>query len=217
MKTVAVIVQEGFAPFEFGLACEAFGLDRSDDGIPNFDFRIVARRAGRGEVEARRSRSTSSTTSRSPTRPISSSSRRSRAGRGAHVDARVPDVVRHAVDRDAWVLSVCSGSFVIAASGVLDGRTATTHWMYADTMAADVPVDRGRPRRALRAGRPHHHERRHRRGPRRVPAPAAPGARRRDDQQDRPAHGRAAAARRRSGAVHRPPAARGRSRSRSRR
>src|SRR3546814_10927098 len=42
MKTVAVIVQDGFAPFEFGLACEAFGLDRSDDGVPNFDFRVVA-------------------------------------------------------------------------------------------------------------------------------------------------------------------------------
>ena len=34
MHTVACVVQEGFAPFEFGLACEAFGLDRTDDGIP---------------------------------------------------------------------------------------------------------------------------------------------------------------------------------------
>ena len=46
MKTVALIVQDGFAPFEFGLACEAFGLDRSDDGIPNFDFRILAAEPG---------------------------------------------------------------------------------------------------------------------------------------------------------------------------
>ena len=46
MKTVAVIVQDGFAPFEFGVACEAFGLDRSDDGIPNFDFRVVAPNPG---------------------------------------------------------------------------------------------------------------------------------------------------------------------------
>ena len=42
------------------------------------------------------------------------------------------DVVRDAVARDAWVLSVCSGSFILAAAGVLDGRKATTHWMYAD-------------------------------------------------------------------------------------
>lgn len=42
MKTVACVIQDGFAPFEFGVACEAFGLDRADDGVPNFDFRIVA-------------------------------------------------------------------------------------------------------------------------------------------------------------------------------
>src|SRR5690606_34941949 len=46
MKTVACIVQDGFAPFEFGLACEAFGLDRSNDGVPNFDFRVIAPHPG---------------------------------------------------------------------------------------------------------------------------------------------------------------------------
>ena len=46
MRSVAVIVLPGFAPFEFGLACEAFGLDRSDDGIPNFDFRILTPEPG---------------------------------------------------------------------------------------------------------------------------------------------------------------------------
>jgi hypothetical protein len=46
MKTVACVIQEGFAPFEFGVACEAFGLDRSDDGVPNFDFRVGAPRPG---------------------------------------------------------------------------------------------------------------------------------------------------------------------------
>jgi transcriptional regulator GlxA family with amidase domain len=34
---------------------------------------------------------------------------------------------------------VCSGSFVLAAAGVLDGRRATTHWMYAPTMASMYP------------------------------------------------------------------------------
>ena len=55
-------------------------------------------------------------------------------------DPRVLDVVRHAAERGAWLLSVCSGSFILAAAGVLDGRKATTHWMYADTMAAMYPA-----------------------------------------------------------------------------
>ena len=54
-------------------------------------------------------------------------------------DPRVLDVVRHAADRGAWLLSVCSGSFILAAAGVLDGRRATTHWMYAATMAEMYP------------------------------------------------------------------------------
>jgi transcriptional regulator GlxA family with amidase domain len=54
------------------------------------------------------------------------------------VDERVSAVVRRAVERGAWVLTVCSGSFG-GAAGVLDGRRATTHWRYADTMAEMYP------------------------------------------------------------------------------
>ncbi len=39
MKTVTCIVQPGFAPFEFGLACEAFRLDRSDTSELRFPHR----------------------------------------------------------------------------------------------------------------------------------------------------------------------------------
>ena len=52
---------------------------------------------------------------------------------------RVIEVVRAAHARGAWLLSVCSGAFVIAASGVLDGQRATTHWRYADVMARMYP------------------------------------------------------------------------------
>ena len=47
--------------------------------------------------------------------------------------------LRDAVDRGAWVLSVCSGAEVLAASGILDGRRCTTHWMYAADLAARHP------------------------------------------------------------------------------
>src|SRR6478735_12331262 len=138
MQTVACIVQPGFAPFEFGLACEAFGLDRSDDGIPSFDFRIVTPEPGAVRsnlafsINVEHDLAFADEADLVVVTPIP-------RGAWGSVDPRVTDVVRRAVDRGAWVLSVCSGSFVIAASGVLDGRRATTHWMYADTMQRMYP------------------------------------------------------------------------------
>ncbi len=41
--------------------------------------------------------------------------------------------------RRARLASICSGSFLLAATGLLDGRTATTHWHYADQFRAQFP------------------------------------------------------------------------------
>jgi transcriptional regulator GlxA family with amidase domain len=38
--------------------------------------------------------------------------------------------------RPRWMTSVCSGSFVLAAAGLLDGRRATSHWGWRDGLAA---------------------------------------------------------------------------------
>ena len=42
LRNVAVVVVSGFLPFEFGTVCEVFGVDRSDDGLPRYDFAVVA-------------------------------------------------------------------------------------------------------------------------------------------------------------------------------
>jgi transcriptional regulator GlxA family with amidase domain len=138
MKTVACIVQEGFAPFEFGVACEAFGLDRSNDGVPNFDFRVVT--ATPGVVPSKMGFSLNVDDDLSfayeadlvVVCPVPRE-------KWHDNDPRVLDAIRAAAERGAWVLSVCSGSFVLAAAGILDGRRATTHWMYADTMTETYP------------------------------------------------------------------------------
>jgi AraC family transcriptional activator FtrA len=54
-------------------------------------------------------------------------------------DPEVLDALRHAHARGARVASFCSGAFVLAAAGILDGRRATTHWKYASDLAARYP------------------------------------------------------------------------------
>jgi len=139
MKTVALVVLPGFAPFEFGLACEAFGLDRSDDGIPNFDFRIVTPDPGAVPSNLSFSINVEHDLAFADEADLVVLAPIPRAA-WTSVDERVSDVVRRAVARDAWVLTVCSGSFVAAAAGVLNGRRATTHWRYADTMSEMYPA-----------------------------------------------------------------------------
>lgn len=138
IRTVACIVEPGFSPFEFGVACEVFGLDRSKDGVQNFDFRVIT--ADPGAVTTSLGFSVDVENDLSFAReadlviacPVP-------RDRWDAPDERVSEVIRDAVERDAWVLSICSGVFVVASSGVLDGRRATTHWMYADRLARAYP------------------------------------------------------------------------------
>jgi transcriptional regulator GlxA family with amidase domain len=53
--------------------------------------------------------------------------------------------LRQASERGARVASVCVGAFALAAAGLLDGRSATTHWEFADELAARFPSVRVTP------------------------------------------------------------------------
>ena len=46
IENVAVVVYDGVAPFELGVLCEAWATDRSDQGLPTFDFAVCAPQAG---------------------------------------------------------------------------------------------------------------------------------------------------------------------------
>lgn len=138
MKTIAVVVQEGFAPFELGIACEAFSLDRTAEGVPSFDMRIVGAETGplRSNVGltivVEHDLTFADTADAVVICPFPSS-------RWGQADERIVNLIRRAVERDAWVLSECSGAFALAQAGVLDGKRATTHWMYADVFATMFP------------------------------------------------------------------------------
>jgi AraC family transcriptional activator FtrA len=52
----------------------------------------------------------------------------------------VLDALRRAHDRGAWVMSVCTGAFVLGAAGLLDGRKCTTHWRHTAELARRFPA-----------------------------------------------------------------------------
>lgn len=51
-------------------------------------------------------------------------------------DERVLDWVRSAHETSRYTTSVCTGSLLLAAAGLLDGEDATTHWLEMDTLAS---------------------------------------------------------------------------------
>ncbi len=142
LTSVVVVLQAPLAPFELGVLHEVFGVDRTADKVPGFEFRICTEK---------------------PNVPLASGpiSVTTEHGLDACVGADLvavpggpmptgasPAVLAHlreAYSRGATVLGMCAGAFTLAEAGILDGRAAATHWRYADSFKAAFPsvhVDR---------------------------------------------------------------------------
>ena len=141
LNKVVVIAVPKMAPFEFGVACEVFGLDRSDSGGPRFDFHLATPEPG--AVRTNLGFDVMIMNDLRETHDADLIVVTSHAI-GQRVHPAIAEALRAAVARGAWVLGVCSGAFALADAGVLTGRKATTHWIYADALAQqhpDVSVD----------------------------------------------------------------------------
>jgi AraC family transcriptional regulator, transcriptional activator FtrA len=141
LNKVAVIALDQVAAFELGVLCEVFGTDRSADGFPGYRFDVCT-------VDGRpvRSRSGFDLVPGADLTPTEDADLV--AVPAQYDDTAIPDAVldalRRAHQRGAYVLSVCSGAFVLGEAGLLDGRECTTHWKYADQLAQRFPLARVR-------------------------------------------------------------------------
>jgi len=136
LNKIVLLTIPGLAPFEFGVICEIFGIDRSESGGPTFDFTIAT--ADPGPVR------TSLGFDMFIQNGLDVAADADLIAVPAHgierVDERYLEVIRAAEARGAWVLSVCSGAFALAQAGILDGRKATTHWMHTTKLAEWYPA-----------------------------------------------------------------------------
>jgi transcriptional regulator GlxA family with amidase domain len=137
LRNVAVVVLNGFTPFELGVVSEVFGSDRSDDGLPAYDFAVVAAEPGPVSSSAGFTLQTEFGLDRLAQADLVVMSAISDEYCAESISFPEPllDALRATVARGGRVLSVCSGAFALGAAGLLDGRTCTTHWRHAAELA----------------------------------------------------------------------------------
>jgi transcriptional regulator GlxA family with amidase domain len=137
IKSVSALVLDGLAVFEFGVICEVFGIDRSADGVPNFDFKVCGPEPGK---PVRTSIGATLTPDHGLDALIGADLVAIPAIAGADYLPEALQAVRTAADAGSIILTVCSGAFLAGAAGLLDGRPCTTHWMHADELARMYPT-----------------------------------------------------------------------------
>ena len=137
LRRVAAVAYQGLCTFEFGVVVEMFALPRPELQVPWYSFTVCSAEAG-------------------PLKAMGGVTVHASSGLGALRHAgtvvipgwRDPDesppqpliaAVQRAYRHGARLVSICSGVFVLAAAGLLDGKRVTTHWRYADRLARRFP------------------------------------------------------------------------------
>jgi len=137
-STVAGYLFEGMSVFELGCVTEVFALARPELAVPWYEFKACARTSG-------------------PMRAMGGFGLSAEHGMAEFTAAdtlivtAVPDIrgeiptdlvesLRQAYERGARIVSICSGAFALAAAGLLDGLSATTHWRYAELFRQRFPL-----------------------------------------------------------------------------
>ncbi len=135
---VVALVYDGLCTFEFGITAEIFGLARSEFGNDWYRFQSAA--IDEGPLRAHGG--LTFTPENGPDLIDLADIIVVPGWKSA--DCAVPpslaERLRRAHERGARLVSICSGAFVLAATGLLNGRSATTHWRYAEKLREKNPA-----------------------------------------------------------------------------
>lgn len=137
-RSIAILAYDGLCTFEFALAVEIFGLRRPELGVPWYDYRVCAvepgplRAAGGVTMQVRHGLRA---VERADTVVVPGWRHDQLDG----VPERLLAALRRAYAGGARLISICSGAFVLGATGLLDGKRATTHWRYTKEFAGRFP------------------------------------------------------------------------------
>ncbi|MDQ0627175.1 GlxA family transcriptional regulator [Paraburkholderia graminis] len=136
MRTVAVLALHGVVSFDLGIACDIFSRVRTVDGCEAYRVFVCGEssrvRAGHFDIHA-------------PWRlePMMDADILIVPG-VEDINLAVPSTVKKALrlasDRGALIASICTGAFVLASAGLLDGKRATTHWAAVNEFAHRFPA-----------------------------------------------------------------------------
>lgn len=136
-RSVVALAYDGLCAFEFGVTAELFGLARPELAVDWYDFSVVSTDPG-------------------PLRTLGGLTLQAPTDLSLLVDAgtvvipgwrdvgEVPppqllEALCVAHENGARLLSICSGVFVLAATGLLDDARATTHWRYVEQLRSAYP------------------------------------------------------------------------------
>jgi transcriptional regulator GlxA family with amidase domain len=135
MHRVVIVALENLVSFDLTVPCELFRSVRLADGSPGYRVRVcgVADEVDAGAFKLRLAHGLSEL-SRADTIVVPGMT-----DINAVWPERLIRGLRSAARRGTRIASICSGAFVLAAAGLLDGRSATTHWLAASELARRYP------------------------------------------------------------------------------
>ena len=183
---VAAVIGEGALTFDLAVPCEVFGLDRSDLGVDWYRFLLVS--ADPSPITTSTGFQLSTPHGLDALQQAGTVIVPGWCDPEVRPSAELVAALTAAHRAGARIVSLCTGAFVLADAGLLDGRRATTHWMYADRLRARCTAEVDPAALYVQDGR-RLHLGRHRRRHRPLPAPGPPGPRSGDRQRGRPPPG----------------------------